>query len=167
MRAGGCLVVVDQWQSTDCTSQVSWVWFPATTGLFTFLYFHLITSLMNLGCNAWVQDLPSLAVWCFTPAIPATWSASHTLSTLCYKPHGQSLEFNGSQISDHCLNRECEICSRSSYMDGKYLHFLFDIIAVLFTLPGTHLISILVWRAIRYFFFWFWFFIICDPYIKP
>ena len=36
--------VVAQWQSTGCTSQVSWVRFPAAAGLFTFLYFCLITS---------------------------------------------------------------------------------------------------------------------------
>ena len=36
----GRTFVVVQWQSTDCTSQVSWVWFPATAGHFTFLYFH-------------------------------------------------------------------------------------------------------------------------------
>ena len=30
------------------------------------------TNAENLGCNAWVQDLPSLAVWRFTPAVPAT-----------------------------------------------------------------------------------------------
>ena len=42
--AGGCPVVVAQWQSTGCTSQVSWVRFPAAAGLFTFLYFRLITS---------------------------------------------------------------------------------------------------------------------------
>ena len=38
VRAGGCPA---QWQSTGCTSQVSWVLFPATAGLFTFLYFRL------------------------------------------------------------------------------------------------------------------------------
>ena len=43
MRADGCPVVVAQWQSTDCTSQVSWVRFPVTSGLFTSLYFRLIT----------------------------------------------------------------------------------------------------------------------------
>ena len=42
--AGGCPVVVAQWQSTGFTSQVSWVRFPAAAGLLTFLYFHLITS---------------------------------------------------------------------------------------------------------------------------
>ena len=42
--AGGCPVVVAQWQSTGCTSQVSWVRFPAAACLFTFLYFRLITS---------------------------------------------------------------------------------------------------------------------------
>ena len=42
--AGGCPVVVAQWQSTGCTSQVSWVRFPAAAGLFTFLYLRLITS---------------------------------------------------------------------------------------------------------------------------
>ena len=44
MGAGGCPVVIAQWQSTGCTSQVSWVRFPAAAGLFTFLYFRLITS---------------------------------------------------------------------------------------------------------------------------
>ena len=44
MGAGGCPVVVAQWQSTGCTSQVSWVRFPVAAGLFTFLYFRLITS---------------------------------------------------------------------------------------------------------------------------
>ena len=34
-------VVLAQWQSTGCTSQVSWVRFPAAAGLFTFLYFRL------------------------------------------------------------------------------------------------------------------------------
>ena len=37
--AGGCPVVVAQWQSTGCISQVSWVRFPAAAGLFTFLVF--------------------------------------------------------------------------------------------------------------------------------
>ena len=37
-------IVVAQWQSISCTSQLSWVRFPATAGLFTFLYFCLITS---------------------------------------------------------------------------------------------------------------------------
>ena len=41
IEAGGCLVVIAQWQSTGCTSQVSWVQFLAAAGLFTFLYFHL------------------------------------------------------------------------------------------------------------------------------
>ena len=41
MRVGGCLAVVAQWQSTDCTNQVSWVRFPVTAGL----YFRLKTSL--------------------------------------------------------------------------------------------------------------------------
>ena len=41
VRGGGCLVVVAQWQSTGCTSQVSWVRFPVTAGLFTFPYFRL------------------------------------------------------------------------------------------------------------------------------
>ena len=59
MGAGGCPVVVAQWQSTGCTSQVSWVRFPAAAGLFTFLYFRLITSkllfslLSVLLCPKW------------------------------------------------------------------------------------------------------------------
>ena len=36
VRAGGCPVVVAQWQSTGGSSQVSWVQFPVTTALFTF-----------------------------------------------------------------------------------------------------------------------------------
>ena len=36
--AGCCPVVVAQGQSTGCPSQVSWVRFPETAGLFTFLY---------------------------------------------------------------------------------------------------------------------------------
>ena len=44
VTVGGCLVVVAQWQSTGCTSQVSRVQFPATAGFFTLLYFCLITS---------------------------------------------------------------------------------------------------------------------------
>ena len=44
VRAGGCPVVVAQWQSAGCTSQVSWVQFPVTAGFFTCLYFRLITS---------------------------------------------------------------------------------------------------------------------------
>ena len=44
MRAGGHPVVVAQWQNTGCTSQVSWVRFPAAAGLFTFL----ITSKLSL-----------------------------------------------------------------------------------------------------------------------
>ena len=44
MGAGGCPVVVAEWQSTGCTSHVSWVRFPVTASLFTFLYFRLITS---------------------------------------------------------------------------------------------------------------------------
>ena len=35
VRAGGCSVVIAQWQNTDCTSQVSWVQFPMTVSLFT------------------------------------------------------------------------------------------------------------------------------------
>ena len=35
LRAGGSLVVIAQWQSTGCTSQVSWVQFLATVGLFS------------------------------------------------------------------------------------------------------------------------------------
>ena len=46
----GCPVVVAQWQSTGCTSQVSWVRFPAAAGLFTFLYFRLITSKLLFNC---------------------------------------------------------------------------------------------------------------------
>ena len=42
--AGGCQVVVAQWQSTGCTSRVSWIRFPAAAGLFTLLYFHPKTS---------------------------------------------------------------------------------------------------------------------------
>ena len=34
-----CPAVTAQWQSTGCTSQVSWVWFLATASLFTFLNF--------------------------------------------------------------------------------------------------------------------------------
>ena len=41
---GGCLDVVAQWQSTGGSSQVSWVWLPVAAGLFTFLYFRLVTS---------------------------------------------------------------------------------------------------------------------------
>ena len=48
VRAGGCPVVIDQWQSTGCTSQVFWVRFPATASFVTFLYFHLITSEFSL-----------------------------------------------------------------------------------------------------------------------
>ena len=44
VRVGGCLDVVAQWQSTGGSSQVSWVWLPVAAGLFTFLYFCLITS---------------------------------------------------------------------------------------------------------------------------
>ena len=33
IRVGGCPVVVAQWQSVGCTSQVFWVRFPATAGL--------------------------------------------------------------------------------------------------------------------------------------
>ena len=49
---GGCLVAVAQWQNTGCTSQVSWVQFPVTAGLFTFFYFQLkiSLSLSILGC---------------------------------------------------------------------------------------------------------------------
>ena len=47
-RAGGCPVVVAQWQSTGCTNQVSWVPFPAAASLFTFLYFCLLTSKFSL-----------------------------------------------------------------------------------------------------------------------
>ena len=50
MGAGGCPVVIAQWQSTGCTSQVSWVRFPAAAGLFTFLYFRLITSKLLFVC---------------------------------------------------------------------------------------------------------------------
>ena len=46
--AGGCLVVVAQWQSTSCTSQVSWVQFPVTASLFTFFYFCFKTSKFSL-----------------------------------------------------------------------------------------------------------------------
>ena len=45
VRGGGCPVVMAQWQSTGYTSQVSWVQFPATAGLFTFLYFSSKTSI--------------------------------------------------------------------------------------------------------------------------
>ena len=41
IKGGDCPVVVAQWQSTDGSSQVSWFWFPATAGHFTFLYFRL------------------------------------------------------------------------------------------------------------------------------
>jgi len=41
VRAGGCPVVVAQWESTGY--QVFWVGFGATAGLFTFLYFDLET----------------------------------------------------------------------------------------------------------------------------
>ena len=44
VRDGGCPVVIAQWQSTGYTSQVSWVRFPVTAALFTFLYLWLITS---------------------------------------------------------------------------------------------------------------------------
>ena len=50
VRGGGCPVVVAQWQSTGCTSQVSWVWFLAAASLFTFLYFRLITISLNRVC---------------------------------------------------------------------------------------------------------------------
>ena len=41
--------LVAQWLCTVCTSQVSWVLFPATTGVFTFFYFasKLLKSLFN------------------------------------------------------------------------------------------------------------------------
>ena len=32
-------VVIAQWKSIPCTSQVSWAWLPVAAGLFTFLYF--------------------------------------------------------------------------------------------------------------------------------
>ena len=57
--AGGCPVVIAQWQSTGCTSQVSWVRFPATAGLFTFLYFCLITSKFHFVCMWSVSCLVS------------------------------------------------------------------------------------------------------------
>ena len=38
VRGVGCPVVVAQWHSTGCTSQVSWVQFPATAGLFPFIF---------------------------------------------------------------------------------------------------------------------------------
>ena len=53
VRAGGCLVVVAQWQNTDCTSQVSWIRFPVTVGLFTFCYFCI-----NFLKSAWSYSLP-------------------------------------------------------------------------------------------------------------
>ena len=43
-RVGGCLAVVAQWQSTGGSSQ-RYPWFDSrTAGLFTFLYFRLLTS---------------------------------------------------------------------------------------------------------------------------
>ena len=51
---GGCPVVIAQWQSTDCTSQVSWVGFLATAILFTFLYL-TSTSKKNLFFLAWAR----------------------------------------------------------------------------------------------------------------
>ena len=58
MGAGGCPVAVAQWQSTGCTSQVSWVRFPVTAGLFTFLYFCFKTSTFYLQASNG-QLLPS------------------------------------------------------------------------------------------------------------
>ena len=52
VRAGGCLVVVAQWQSTGCTTQVSWVVQPVTScQLITFLYFCLKTSKLFSGVH--------------------------------------------------------------------------------------------------------------------
>ena len=42
--AGGCPVAVAQWQSTGSSNQVSWVQLPVAAGLFSLLYFRLITS---------------------------------------------------------------------------------------------------------------------------
>ena len=58
------LLIVAQSQSTDCTSQVSWVRFPVTAGLFTFLYLPLYTTAHStVGCQ--------LATWgkCFKYSI--------------------------------------------------------------------------------------------------
>ena len=60
MRAGGCPDVIAQWQNTGCTSQVSWVQFPATAGLLTFLYFHLTTSKFSLFQHDSVQILSKI-----------------------------------------------------------------------------------------------------------
>ena len=38
---------VAQWQTTGCTSQLSWVRFPVTAGLFAFLYFRLKISIYD------------------------------------------------------------------------------------------------------------------------
>ena len=48
VRAGGCPIVVAQWQSTGYTSQVSWVQSPGDCQPFTFLHFRLITSKFSL-----------------------------------------------------------------------------------------------------------------------
>ena len=45
--AGGCPVVIAQWQSTGCTSQVSWVQFSATAGLSLSLDHNHATSLVS------------------------------------------------------------------------------------------------------------------------
>ena len=65
--AGSCPVVVAQWQSTGCATQVFWVQFPVTAGLFTFFYF--VSKDLNLFYVDWcVLDHSD---WC---VILGTWS---------------------------------------------------------------------------------------------
>ena len=47
MRAGGCLPVAAYWQSTGCTSQVFWVRFPVTAGLFSIFASKYLNSLYS------------------------------------------------------------------------------------------------------------------------
>ena len=70
----GCPVVVAQWQSTGCISQVSWVWFPVAADLFTFLYFRLITSKF-LFIPTWGKSFKySYITTCFIYRFLSKWS---------------------------------------------------------------------------------------------
>ena len=58
---GGCPVVIAQWQSTDCTSQVSWVGFLATA-----ILFHFPLSCLNILENLFLSGVSKSQSWNFT-----------------------------------------------------------------------------------------------------
>ena len=92
--------MVAQWLCTVCTSQVSWVLFPATTGVFTFFYFasKLLKSLFNftsadeLAINLSAMKLSTYMALCGAYSVESDLQITSQMHTQKFKTLGSSVQ---------------------------------------------------------------------------